>query len=359
MSTLLKKLEAINIRFMEIGEQIVDPEIISDMKRYVRLNKEYKDLEEIVKTYKKYKSVLDNITSSKELLKTEKDRDFIDMARAEVEELSDEKDKLEEEIKIMLVPKDEEDSKNSIVEIRAGTGGDEASIFVGDLFRMYSKYIEKKGWKMEILSMSEGTSGGYKEVSFSVEGDDVYGILKFESGVHRVQRVPQTETQGRVHTSAVTVAVLPEAEEVDIEIRKDDIKRDTYRSGGAGGQNVNKVETAVRLTHIPTGIVIERQVARSQLKNYEMAMTALRTKLYEAEVIKREQARAAERKSQVSTGDRSAKIRTYNYSQGRVTDHRIGLTLYNLDAIIAGDIDEIIQALKLAENAEKLQAGIE
>ncbi len=359
MSTLLKKLEAINIRFMEIGEQIVDPEIISDMKRYVKLNKEYKDLEEIVKTYKKYKSVLDNISSSKELLKTEKDRDFIDMARAEVEELSDEKDKLEEEIKIMLVPKDEEDSKNSIVEIRAGTGGDEASIFVGDLFRMYSKYIEKKGWKMEILSMSEGTSGGYKEVSFSVEGDDVYGILKFESGVHRVQRVPQTETQGRVHTSAVTVAVLPEAEEVDIEIRKDDIKRDTYRSGGAGGQNVNKVETAVRLTHIPTGIVIERQVARSQLKNYEMAMTALRTKLYEAEVIKREQARAAERKSQVSTGDRSAKIRTYNYSQGRVTDHRIGLTLYNLDAIIAGDIDEIIQALKLAENAEKLQAGIE
>ncbi len=359
MSTLLKKLEAINIRFMEIGEQIVDPEIISDMKRYVKLNKEYKDLEEIVKTYKRYKSVIDNITSSKELLKTEKDRDFIEMAKAEIEELNDEKDKLEEEIKLMLVPKDEEDSKNSIVEIRAGTGGDEASIFVGDLFRMYSKYIERKGWKMEILSMSEGTSGGFKEVSFSVEGDDVYGILKFESGVHRVQRVPQTETQGRVHTSAVTVAVLPEAEEVDIEIRKDDIKRDTYRSGGAGGQNVNKVETAVRLTHIPTGIVIERQVARSQLKNYEMAMTALRTKLYEAEVIKREQARAAERKSQVSTGDRSAKIRTYNYSQGRVTDHRIGLTLYNLDAIIAGDIDEIIQALKLAENAEKLQAGIE
>ena len=359
MSTLLKKLEAINIRFMEIGEQIVDPEIISDMKRYVKLNKEYKDLEEIVKTYKKYKSVIDNIASSKELLKTEQDRDFIEMAKAEIEELNDEKDELEEEIKLMLVPKDEEDSKNSIVEIRAGTGGDEASIFVGDLFRMYSKYIERKGWKMEILSMSEGTSGGFKEVSFSVEGDDVYGILKFESGVHRVQRVPQTETQGRVHTSAVTVAVLPEAEEVDIEIRKDDIKRDTYRSGGAGGQNVNKVETAVRLTHIPTGIVIERQVARSQLKNYEMAMTALRTKLYEAEVIKREQARAAERKSQVSTGDRSAKIRTYNYSQGRVTDHRIGLTLYNLDAIIAGDIDEIIQALKLAENAEKLQAGIE
>jgi peptide chain release factor 1 len=359
MSTLLKKLEAINIRFMEIGEQIVDPEIISDMKRYVKLNKEYKDLEEIVKTYKKYKSVIDNIASSKELLKIEKDRDFIEMAKAEIEELNNEKEKLEEEIKLMLIPKDEEDSKNSIVEIRAGTGGDEASIFVGDLFRMYSKYIEKKGWKMEILSMSEGTSGGYKEVSFSVEGDDVYGILKFESGVHRVQRVPQTETQGRVHTSAVTVAVLPEAEEVDIEIRKDDIKRDTYRSGGAGGQNVNKVETAVRLTHIPTGIVIERQVARSQLKNYEMAMTALRTKLYEAEVIKREQARAAERKSQVSTGDRSAKIRTYNYSQGRVTDHRIGLTLYNLDAIIAGDIDEIIQALKLAENAEKLQAGIE
>ncbi len=358
MSSLLKKLEAINIRYDQVSEQIVDPEIVSDMKRYVKLNKEYKDLEEIIVLYKKYKGVIDNITSSKELLKTETDKEFVDMAKAEVETLTEEQEKLEEQIKLMIVPKDEEDSKNSIVEIRAGTGGDEASIFVGDLFKMYSKYIEKKGWTTEILSLNEGTAGGYKEISFSVQGEDVYGILKFESGVHRVQRVPQTETQGRVHTSAVTVAVLPEAEEVDIEIRKDDIKRDTYRSGGAGGQNVNKVETAVRLTHIPTGIVIERQVARSQLKNYEMAMTALRTKLYEAEVIKREQARAAERKSQISTGDRSAKIRTYNYPQGRVTDHRIGLTLYNLDAIVAGDIDEIIQALKLAENAEKLQAGV-
>ncbi|PKP48172.1 MAG: peptide chain release factor 1 [Bacteroidetes bacterium HGW-Bacteroidetes-12] len=354
-----EKLNKIKERFEELSKKLSSSDIAKNPNEYQKVAKEHKDLEEIIVLYKKYKGVLDNITSSKELLKTETDKEFVEMAKAEVEALTEEQEKLEEQIKLMIVPKDEEDSKNSIVEIRAGTGGDEASIFVGDLFKMYSKYIEKKGWKTEILSLNEGTAGGFKEISFSVQGDDVYGILKFESGVHRVQRVPQTETQGRVHTSAVTVAVLPEAEEVDIEIRKDDIKRDTYRSGGAGGQNVNKVETAVRLTHIPTGIVIERQVARSQLKNYEMAMTALRTKLYEAEVIKREQARAAERKSQISTGDRSAKIRTYNYPQGRVTDHRIGLTLYNLDAIVAGDIDEIIQALKLAENAEKLQAGIE
>jgi peptide chain release factor 1 len=359
MSTLLKKLEAIYMRFQEIGEQIVDPEIIADMKRYVKLNKEYKDLEEIVEAYKKYKNVLENIASSKEMLKTETDKDFVDMAKAEIEALYDEQEQLEESIKFLLIPKDEEDTKNVIIEIRAGTGGDEASIFVGDLFKMYSRYIEKRGWKMEVLTVNEGTMGGYKEISFSVEGEDVYGVMKFESGVHRVQRVPQTESQGRVHTSAVTVAVLPEAEEFDIEIRKDDIKRDTFRSSGAGGQHVNKTESAVRLTHIPTGVVVECQEGRSQLKNFDIAMKVLRTRLYEAEVIRREQERAAERKSQVSTGDRSAKIRTYNYPQGRVTDHRIGLTLYNLDAIIAGDIDEIIEALKLAENAEKLQAGIE
>ena len=359
MSTLLKKLEAIYMRFQEIGEQIVDPEIIADMKRYVKLNKEYKDLEEIVEAYKKYKNVLENIASSKEMLKTETDKDFVDMAKAEIEALYDEQEQLEESIKLLLIPKDEEDTKNVIIEIRAGTGGDEASIFVGDLFKMYSRYIEKRGWKMEVLTVNEGTMGGYKEISFSVEGEDVYGVMKFESGVHRVQRVPQTESQGRVHTSAVTVAVLPEAEEFDIEIRKDDIKRDTFRSSGAGGQHVNKTESAVRLTHIPTGVVVECQEGRSQLKNFDIAMKVLRTRLYEAEVIRREQERAAERKSQVSTGDRSAKIRTYNYPQGRVTDHRIGLTLYNLDAIIAGDIDEIIEALKLAENAEKLQAGIE
>lgn len=359
MSTLLKKLEAIYMRFQEIGEQIVDPEIIADMKRYVKLNKEYKDLEEIVEAYKKYKNVLENIASSKEMLKTETDKDFVDMAKAEIEALYDEKEQLEESIKFLLIPKDEEDTKNVIIEIRAGTGGDEASIFVGDLFKMYSRYIEKRGWKMEVLTVNEGTMGGYKEISFSVEGEDVYGVMKFESGVHRVQRVPQTESQGRVHTSAVTVAVLPEAEEFDIEIRKDDIKRDTFRSSGAGGQHVNKTESAVRLTHIPTGVVVECQEGRSQLKNFDIAMKVLRTRLYEAEVIRREQERAAERKSQVSTGDRSAKIRTYNYPQGRVTDHRIGLTLYNLDAIMAGDMDEIVQSLKIAENAEKLQAGVE
>lgn len=359
MSTLLKKLEAIYMRFQEIGEQIVDPEIIADMKRYVKLNKEYKDLEEIVEAYKKYKNVLENIASSKEMLKTETDKDFVDMAKDEIEALYDEQEQLEESIKFLLIPKDEEDTKNVIIEIRAGTGGDEASIFVGDLFKMYSRYIEKRGWKMEVLTVNEGTMGGYKEISFSVEGEDVYGVMKFESGVHRVQRVPQTESQGRVHTSAVTVAVLPEAEEFDIEIRKDDIKRDTFRSSGAGGQHVNKTESAVRLTHIPTGVVVECQEGRSQLKNFDIAMKVLRTRLYEAEVIRREQERAAERKSQVSTGDRSAKIRTYNYPQGRVTDHRIGLTLYNLDAIMAGDMDEIVQSLKIAENAEKLQAGVE
>jgi peptide chain release factor 1 len=359
MSDLLNKLEAINIRFEQVSEQIVDPEVINDMKRYVKLNKEYKDLQIIVNALNKYRNIIGNIETSKEVIETETDREFVDMAKMELDELLPEKEKMEEEIKVLLIPKDEEDSKNVIVEIRAGAGGDEASIFVGDLYKMYSRYIDKRGWKSEVLTVNEGTAGGYKEVSFSIEGEDIYSVMKFESGVHRVQRVPQTESQGRVHTSAVTVAVLPEAEEVDIEIRKDDIKKDTYRSSGAGGQHVNKTESAVRLTHIPTGVVVECQEGRSQIKNYDIAMKVLRSRLYEAEVIKREQERASERKSQVSTGDRSAKIRTYNYPQGRVTDHRIGLTLYNLDGVMGGDIDAVIDALKIAENTEKLKAGIE
>jgi peptide chain release factor 1 len=359
MSSLLKKLEGINIRYDQVSEQIVDPEVISDMDRYVKLNREYKELGEIVEVYKRYKDVIDNIAASKEIIANETDREFVDMAKMELDELLPLKDKMDEEIKILLIPKEEEDSKNVIIEIRAGTGGDEASIFVGDLFKMYSRYFEKRGWKTELMTVNEGTAGGFKEIGFSVEGENVYGVLKFESGVHRVQRVPQTESQGRVHTSAVTVAVLPEAEEVDIVIHKDDIRKDVFRSSGAGGQHVNKTESAVRLTHLPTNTVVECQDGRSQIKNYDKAMKVLRSRLYEAELFKKEQARAAERKSQISTGDRSAKIRTYNYPQGRVTDHRIGLTLYNLDGIMGGDINEIIESLKIAENAEKLKEGVE
>ena len=359
MSSLIKKLEGINIRYDQVSEQIVDPEIISDMDRYVKLTREYKELGEIVEVYKRYKDVIDNIAASKEIIANETDREFVDMAKIELDELLPIKEKMDEEVKILLIPKEEEDSKNVIIEIRAGTGGDEASIFVGDLFKMYSRYFEKRGWKTELMTVNEGTAGGFKEIGFSVEGENVYGVLKFESGVHRVQRVPQTESQGRVHTSAVTVAVLPEAEEVDIVIHKDDIRKDVFRSSGAGGQHVNKTESAVRLTHLPTNTVVECQDGRSQIKNYDKALKVLRSRLYEAELFKKEQARAAERKSQISTGDRSAKIRTYNYPQGRVTDHRIGLTLYNLDGIMGGDINEIIDSLKIAENAEKLKEGVE
>ena len=344
--SLLKKLEEINIRYDQVSEQIVDPEIISDMDKYVKINKEYKELGEIVKVYNRYKDIIDNITSSKEIIATETDKEFVDMAKIELDGLLTEKEKMDEEVKVMLIPKDEEDTKNVIIEIRAGTGGDEASIFVGDLYRMYIKWLEKKGWKTELMTVNEGTSGGFKEVSFSVDGENVYGVLKFESGVHRVQRVPQTESQGRVHTSAVTVAVLPEAEDVDIEIRKEDIRKDTYRASGAGGQHVNKTESAVRLTHIPTGVVVECQDGRSQIKNYDKALKVLRTRLYEAEVIKKELERATERKSQVSTGDRSAKIRTYNYPQNRISDHRITLTLYRLNEIMSGGLlDEVIEPL--------------
>lgn len=359
MNNLLSSLASIADRYYEVAKHIVDPEVITDQKRYAKLMKEYKDLEKVVEIYKDYKNVLENIDSSKLMIQEETDLEMKEMAREELDELTPRRDELEEEIKIILIPKDPEDTKDCIVEIRAGTGGDESSIFCGDLFRMYNKYIEDKGWKLEIINMNEGTAGGFKEISFSVAGNEVYGTLKYESGVHRVQRVPQTESQGRVHTSASTVAVLPEADEVDVDLNMGDVKKDTYRASGAGGQHVNKTESAVRLTHLPTGIVVECQDGRSQHKNYEKALSVLRSRMYEQELARRDEAIAAERKTLVSTGDRSAKIRTYNYPQGRVTDHRINLTLYDLPNIIGGDIQKIIDSLKMAENAEKMKAGSE
>lgn len=355
MEDLLNKLEAIHYRFKEVGQLIVDPDIIADMQRYVKLNKEYKDLEEVDKMYHAYKNVIENIASSKALLETEKDPEMREMAKMELEELESQRPEMEEEIKMMLIPKDPEDDKNVIIELRAGTGGDEACIFVEDVYRMYTMYFKERGWKAEIINSNEGGTKGYKEISMNVEGDGVYGTLKFESGVHRVQRVPETESQGRVHTSAITVAVLPEAEEVDVELNMTDVKRDTFRASGAGGQHVNKTESAIRLTHIPTGIVVECQDGRSQHKNLEKAITVLRSRLYQQELEKVQSERAEQRKSLVSTGDRSAKIRTYNYPQGRITDHRINKTMYNLSAFMNGDIQEMIDALKVAENAEKMK----
>lgn len=358
MQDLLEKLAAIADRHNEVGKMITDPDVISDMKRYPALMKEYKDLGIIVERYLAYKKLTEDIAGAKEILYSNEDPELKAMAQEEYDVLVPEKEKMDEEIKFLLIPKDPEDTKNCILEIRGGTGGDEAAIFAGDLFRMYQRYIQNKGWKFEVLTVSEGTAGGYKEVSIEISGEEVYGTLKFESGVHRVQRVPETEAQGRVHTSAATVAVMPEAEEFDVIINPADIQRDTYRSSGAGGQHVNKTESAVRLTHIPTGVVVACQEGRSQHENAEKAMTMLRSRIFEAEVLKRQEERAKMRKSLVSTGDRSAKIRTYNFPQGRCTDHRIGLTLYNLDAIMNGEIDEIIEALKLAENTEKLQEGL-
>ncbi len=355
---MLEMLRSIKERWENISQQMTDPQVISDVARYSKLSKEYKELEKIVRAYKEYENVLSNIDSNKKILATEKDEEFRQMAKNELDELEGRQETMEEEIKMLLIPKDPEDDNNAILEIRAGTGGDEASIFAGDLFRMYWRFIETKGWKLEIVSESQGTKGGYKEVIAEVTGEGVYGILKYESGVHRVQRVPETEAQGRVHTSAASVAVLPEPDEVEVQILDRDIKRDTFRSSGAGGQHVNKTESAVRLTHIPTGIVVECQQERSQFKNNELAMKWLRTRIYEMKLKQHLEEIAKKRKTMVSTGDRSAKIRTYNFPQSRVTDHRIGLTLYNLPDIIDGDLDKLISALQVAENAEKLKAGV-
>ena len=352
---ILEKYEAIQHRFDEVGQQITDPSVIADMKRYIKLNQEYKRLESLVQAFKEYKSLVDNIESGKEMLAEESDPEIREMAKEEIEASETQLPEKEKEIKLLLVPADPEDAKNAVLEIRAGTGGDEASIFAGDLFRMYTKYCEKKGWRMEISNVNEGTSGGYKEIVATVSGQGVYGILKYESGVHRVQRVPQTETQGRVHTSAASVAVLPEAEEFDIELKNEDIRRDEFCSSGPGGQSVNTTYSAIRLTHIPTGIVVQCQDQKSKLKNLDKAMAELRTRIYNMEYQKYLDEISSKRKTMVSTGDRSAKIRTYNWPQGRVTDHRINLTLYNLQAIINGDIDEIIEKLQVEENAEKLK----
>lgn len=355
---MLDKLEAIYNRYLEIEQQMNDPGIMGDMKAYIKLSKDYKELNPVIQAYKEYKLVMDNIAHAKEILYQEKDEEFRAMAKEELNELTEKRDRMEEDIRLMLIPSDPQDGKNAIVEIRAGTGGDEASIFAGDLYRMYSKFCETKGWKIELVDYTEGTVGGFKEIILNVSGENVYGQLKYESGVHRVQRVPQTETQGRVHTSAASVAVLPEADEFDVDLKPSDIRKDTYCSSGPGGQSVNTTYSAVRLTHIPTGIVVTCQDQKSQLKNFDKALTVLRTRLFEQEYQKYLDEISRKRKTMVSTGDRSAKVRTYNYPQSRVTDHRINLTMYNLTTFMDGDIQDMIDALQLAENAERLKEAV-
>lgn len=356
---MLEKLQIIKQRFDEVSDLIIQPNIISDQKRYVSLNKEYKDLKSLMDKREEYLEATNNLSEAEDIISEGGDPEMVDMAKMQYDEAKDRLPKLEDEIKFLLIPKDPEDTKNAVVELRAGTGGDEASIFAGDLFRMYTKYCESKGWKVDTVDFSEGTNGGFKEIQFEVSGEDVYGTLKFEAGVHRVQRVPQTETQGRVHTSAATVMVFPEAEEFDVEINPKDVRIDFFCSSGPGGQSVNTTYSAVRLTHIPTGLVAQCQDQKSQHKNKEKAFRVLRSRLYDMELAKKMEEDAAKRGSMVTSGDRSAKIRTYNYPQGRVTDHRIGLTLYDLGNIVNGDIQKIIDELQLAENTEKLKANSE
>jgi|TARA_B100000927_G_scaffold136563_1_gene110218 peptide chain release factor 1 len=354
---MIDKLEELNKRYLEVELELSKPETVSDMTLFKKLNKEYKSLGKIVELFSLYKLTLNGIKEAKEILETEKDEEFREIAKKELETLAEKKEREEKKLKVLLIPKDPNDEKNIILEIRAGTGGDEAAIFAGDLLRMYQLYAEKNKWVLNIINGNEGSSGGYKEIVCSVEGEDVYGKLKFEAGTHRVQRVPNTETQGRVHTSAATVAVLPEAEDVELEINTSDIRKDTYRASGAGGQHVNKTESAVRLTHEPTGVVVECQDGRSQHANYDKAMKVLRSKLYELEIKKQNEEIAGQRKSMVGSGDRSDKIRTYNFPQARVTDHRINYTVYNLSEIISGDLFSFTEKLRIAENAEKMKVG--
>ena len=354
---MLDKLEAIKVRWEDVERELSSPDVMSDMKRFAQLNKEYKDLTKIVDEYKIYRNMVSNIDANKQILATEKDEEMREMAKLDLDELLEAKEAKEEEIRVMLIPKDPEDAKNAIVEIRGGTGGDEAALFAGDLYRMYVRFCERKGWKIQVMDVTEGSAGGYKEVVLEVTGEEAYGQLKYESGVHRVQRVPDTETQGRVHTSAASVVVLPEADEFDVEINMNDIRKDLFCSSGPGGQSVNTTYSAVRLTHIPTGIVAQCQDEKSQLKNFDKALSVLRSRIYEMELAKKNEEMSKKRKTMVATGDRSAKIRTYNYPQGRVTEHRIGLTIYNLPEVMNGSIQDVIDALQLAENAEKMKEG--
>ena len=355
---MIDKLEAIKGRFVEVGELLTQPDSMSDMKRFSKLSKEYKELEKIVSQYDKYSHILGRIADAREMLETEKDPDFREMAKGELEELQPQADDMEAHIRNLLLPRDPNDSKNVILEIRAGAGGDEASIFAGDLYRMYTRFAEMRGWRMELIDFTEGTSGGYKEIITTVSGEDVYAMLKWESGVHRVQRIPMTETQGRIHTSVASVAALPEMEDVEVEINTNDIRKDTFCSSGPGGQSVNTTYSAIRLTHIPTGLVVQCQDEKSQIKNYDKALKVLRSRLYELELQKHNDEVGAQRRGMIGSGDRSDKIRTYNYPQSRVTDHRIGMTVYNLPSVMDGSIGDFIENLRLADNAERLKEGL-